>query len=98
MEFQLLGSLEETDGERSVEFGGGKPRALLALLLLHANEVVTTDRLIEELWGDAAPTTAAKSVQLYVSRIRRALGGDPILHTRAGGYCLQLDDWQLDLN
>ena len=83
MEFRLLGPLEVVDGDRLLALGGVKPRSLLALLLLHANEVVSTDRLIDELWGDEPPATAAKSVQVHVSRLRKELGEDRLHDPRA---------------
>jgi DNA-binding SARP family transcriptional activator len=96
MEFRLLGPLEVVDGERQLALGGVKPRSLLALLLLHANEVVSTDRLIDELWGDEPPATAVKSVQVHVSRLRKELGEDRLL-TRAPGYVLRVSPSELDL-
>lgn len=74
MDFRLLGPLEVAEDGRLLALGGVKQRSLLALLLLHAGQVVSTDRLTAELWGDAPPATAAKSIQVYVSRLRRALG------------------------
>ena len=64
MEFRLLGPLEVLDSDRPVPLGRGRQRALFALLLIHANEVVSTDRLIDQLWGEAPPRTALKSVQV----------------------------------
>ena len=96
MEFRLLGPLEVSERGRSVALGGLKQRSLLAILLLHANELVSTDRLHAELWGDAAPVTAAKSIQVYVSRLRKELGADR-LTTRAPGYVLHVDPSELDL-
>ena len=64
MDFRLLGPLEVFDGARAVVIGGGKRRSLLALLLLHSNEVVSADRLIDELWGEHPPATAAKGLQV----------------------------------
>ncbi len=75
MDFRILGPLEALDEGRPVRVGGGKQRALLALLLLHSNEPLSTDRLIDELWGEQPPGTAAKNVQVYVSRLRKALAG-----------------------
>lgn len=66
------------------------------MLLLHANETITADRLIDELWGDHPPPTAAKTVQVYISRLRKALGGDGMVATREHGYELRLEDDQLD--
>src|SRR3712207_8917426 len=77
MEFRLLGPVEVLDGERACALGGGKQRALLALLLLHANEAVATDRLIDELWGGRPPATVTKRVHVYVSRLRRDVRGGP---------------------
>jgi DNA-binding SARP family transcriptional activator len=96
MEFRLLGPLEVVDGDRRLTLGGVKPRSLLAMLLLHANEVVSADRLIDELWGDEAPATAAKSIQVYVSRLRKDLG-EGRLATRAPGYVLNVDPSEFDL-
>ena len=75
--------------------GGGKRRSLLALLLLHGNKVVSADRLIDELWGEHPPPTAAKGLQVYVSQLRKELqnGSDrdgDVLVTRANGYVLVL--------
>src|ERR671915_410423 len=74
MDFRLLDPLEVSERDRSLSLGGLKQRSLLAILLLHANEVVSSDRLIGELWGETPPVTAAKSVQVYVSRLRKELG------------------------
>ena len=107
MEFRLLGPLEVHRHGRLVAVGGRKQRSLLALLLLHANEVVSNDRLIDELWGEQAPPTAAKALQVYVSQLRKALetGGGPdggaserVLVTRPAGYMIRLDDDQFDLH
>jgi len=93
--FRVLGPLEVIDGDRAVGIGG-QQRSMLAMLLLHANQVVSVDRLIEALWGAAPPATAAKTVQVYVSRLRKDLG-DQRLSTRAPGYLLHLDRSELDL-
>jgi DNA-binding SARP family transcriptional activator len=82
--------------ERSLELGGPKQRSLLAILLLHANKVVSTDRLIDELWGAAPPATAPKSLQVLVSRLRKKLG-DGRLATHAPGYVLLVDPAEFDL-
>jgi DNA-binding SARP family transcriptional activator len=97
MDFRLLGPLEvvsERDGP--IALGGAKQRSLLAVLLLHANEVVSTDRLIDQLWGAEPPATAAKSIQVYVSRLRKALG-DERLVTQPPGYVLRVQSSDVDL-
>jgi predicted ATPase/DNA-binding SARP family transcriptional activator len=98
MRFGILGPFEVTDdqGREVRRLGGRKQRAVLAILLLRAGEVVSSDRLIDELWGDRAPATAAKTLQVYVSNLRKALG-EGVLVTRAGGYVLQVDQGGFDL-
>jgi DNA-binding SARP family transcriptional activator len=71
VQFRILGPLEVLDGQRLVELGRPKQRALLAVLLVHANQVVALDRLIEELWGEQPPAQATASLQAYVSNLRR---------------------------
>jgi predicted ATPase/DNA-binding SARP family transcriptional activator len=88
MRFGILGPFEVADDQgRELVVGGHRQRTVLAILLLHAGEVVSSDRLIEELWGEHAPATAAKTIQVYISKLRSALG-DGVVHTRAGGYML----------
>jgi DNA-binding SARP family transcriptional activator len=96
MEFGLLGPLEALKDGQPIGLGGGKQRTLLAVLLLHANQAVSSDRLIDELWGESPPATAAKIVQVYVSRLRKELG-DARLVTRAPGYLLRAQPHELDL-
>ena len=96
MEFRLLGPLEVVEHDRPLALGGAKQRSLLAVLLLHANEVVAKEHLIDEVWGEAPPATVNKSVQTYVSRLRRQLG-DGRLETRAPGYVLRVEPAELDL-
>ena len=100
MDFRILGPLEVLDDERPLDVGGGKQRSVLALLLLHANEVVSSDRLIDELWPDEPPASAAKIIQAHVSRLRKALdgAGDAVLQTRSRGYLLRVEPGQLDLD
>ncbi len=95
MEFRVLGPLEVVDGRRSLPLGGAKPRSVLAVLLLHANETVTSEKLIDELWGGTPPETAAKALQGYVSNLRKTLPPDVIL-TRPRGYAIELEPEQLD--
>ena len=87
MEFRILGPLEVTQDGRTLELGATKQQTLLAVLLLHAGEIVSPTRLMTELWGEDPPSTAAKGVQGYVSSLRRILGADAIA-TRAHGYVL----------
>jgi DNA-binding SARP family transcriptional activator len=96
MEFRLLGPLEVAEQGRLLSLGGVKPRSLLALLLLHANRVVSTERLIDELWPDAPPSSAAKCITVYVSGLRKQLGQGRLI-TRAPGYLMQVDRSELDL-
>jgi DNA-binding SARP family transcriptional activator len=97
MEFRILGPLEAWDGGRELSLGGPKPRALLALLLLHVNEVVPTDRLIDELWGEDSPEDAASALRVNVSRLRKSLSQD-VLATRSPGYVVRVDPDELDLS
>ena len=97
MEFRILGPLEVRDGDRTIPLAGGRQRALLMLLLLNANEALSTDRLVEQMWGEDAPTTAPKVVQNHVSQLRRALG-DGMLVTEAFGYALRVEQGSLDLD
>lgn len=94
MQFRILGPLEVVERD-ALPLGGGKQRAVLAILLLHRGEVISSERLIEELWGERPPATAAKTLQGYVFHLRRALG-DGLLHTRRAGYELELAPDQLD--
>jgi YVTN family beta-propeller protein len=101
MEFRVLGPLEVREADRLVSLGGAKQRALLAALLLHANEVVSRARLIDGLWGEAPPVTAAHTIETYVSRLRRLLHdteSHAVLVTRPPGYMLRIRPGQLDLN
>ena len=97
MEFRILGPLEVWDEDREVSLGGPKPRALLAVLLLHPNEVVPTDRLIDELWGEDSPDDAAAALRVNVSRLRKALPQD-VLTTRSPGYVIRVEPDELDLH
>jgi DNA-binding SARP family transcriptional activator len=99
VDFRILGPLEAVDAGRTVALGGAKQRALLAVLLLRAGEVVSADRIVDELWGAEPPATAAHTIQVFVSRLRKALepGGAGRLLTRPPGYTMQLEDGELDL-
>jgi DNA-binding SARP family transcriptional activator len=95
VEFRVLGPLEVVDGGQPVDLPRRKHRALLAALLLHAGEPVSSDRLIEELWGERPPRTARDALQNYVSLVRKALGAD-VLVTRSGSYLLDVSPEQID--
>ena len=92
MEFRVLGDLEVRHQGEAIPLGAHQQRAVLAILVLHAGEVVSGDRLMDELWGDEPPARAAKTVKVYVSRLRKALTGaagtraDPIV-TRDPRVC-----------
>ena len=96
IEFRILGPLEVEDEGQLVPLGGAKQRAVLAILLLHRGEVVSIDRLVDELWGERPPGTATKTVQVYVSRLRKEIGQDRVL-TRGGGYVLDIEPGRLDV-
>ncbi|HVS43629.1 MAG TPA: BTAD domain-containing putative transcriptional regulator, partial [Candidatus Dormibacteraeota bacterium] len=104
LDYRVLGPLEVRAGERELSIGTGRQRAVLARLLLDANMVVSSDRLIDALWGDhTLPESAAKALQTHVTTLRRALEpdrqkGDPsILVTRSPGYLLRVDPDDVDL-
>jgi DNA-binding SARP family transcriptional activator len=86
--FLVLGPLEASLDGRELEIGAGRQRALLALLVLHAGEVLSLDRIVDALWGEQAPPSAAKVVQGYVSQLRRSLAPSAIV-TRGSGYVVQ---------
>ena len=96
MEFRILGPVEVSDDGRVVRLGGGKQRAVLALLLLNANRVVASERMIELLWGERPPATAATALHGHISSLRKALGPD-VIATRPPGYVLQTGIGELDL-
>src|SRR5215468_4644665 len=98
VEFRILGPLEVVKDGEPVALGTLKERLVLGVLLLHANEFVSRERLIDDLWGEAPPPTARKAVNVYLSKIRKAVsvaGADPIT-TGAGGYRLNVAPESLD--
>ncbi|HEX6855620.1 MAG TPA: BTAD domain-containing putative transcriptional regulator [Streptosporangiaceae bacterium] len=98
MEFRILGSIEVGDGDQRVDLGGLRERTLLARLLLAAGQVVSADRIAEDIWAGDPPPQAAATLRVYVSRLRRALGpaGASAVQTQPPGYRLQLQPGQLD--
>ncbi|HEX8025759.1 MAG TPA: BTAD domain-containing putative transcriptional regulator, partial [Candidatus Limnocylindrales bacterium] len=93
---RVLGPIEADVDGAPVDLGGPKSRAVLALLVLEANRAISTDHLIEQLWGDEPPASAEATLQSYVSRLRRALGAD-VIESTGGGYRLRLDPERLDI-
>jgi DNA-binding SARP family transcriptional activator len=96
LEFRILGPLEVADAGKPLQLHGQKQRALLALLLLNANRAVSTDRIIDALWGEQPPRTAATSLQNFVSQLRKLLGPETLV-TKPPGYQLAVAPEQLDL-
>jgi basic membrane lipoprotein Med (substrate-binding protein (PBP1-ABC) superfamily)/DNA-binding SARP family transcriptional activator len=99
MDFRILGALEVSAGGAVAELGPPKQRALLAILLLHAGQIVPIDRLIDLLWGENPPRTASHSIQIYISDLRKAIEtpeGRRILATRPPGYQLDADPTSID--
>src|SRR5262249_40766801 len=102
LDFRVLGPLEVAANGTFLPLGGAKQRAVLALLVLHANNVVSVDRLIDELWGAEPPESALNMLQGYVSHLRKVLephrsrGEHELLVSRPPGYVLQIRPEQLD--
>jgi DNA-binding SARP family transcriptional activator/ABC-type glycerol-3-phosphate transport system substrate-binding protein len=96
MRFLLLGPLEARDDGRALPLGGPKQRTVLAHLLLQANRVVSTERLIDAIWGEEPPATARNTLQTYIRHLRRALGAERIQH-RSSGYLLHADPQEVDV-
>jgi DNA-binding SARP family transcriptional activator/ABC-type branched-subunit amino acid transport system substrate-binding protein len=104
MQFRILGPLDVAENGHRIDLGGPRQRALLALLLLNANEVVSRDRLIDELWGEEPPASAVKTLQVHVSRLRGSLNGRDgasgpgagRLETHGHGYLLRVEPGELD--
>ncbi|MGZ4394372.1 MAG: BTAD domain-containing putative transcriptional regulator [Gaiellaceae bacterium] len=97
LEFRILGPVEVLDREKALALGGQKQRAVLAALLIDAGHVVSTDYLVDALWGEHPPKTAGTSLQNFVSQLRKALGPE-VLVTKPPGYQLRLEPGQLDLD
>ena len=98
MEFRALGDLEVVDDGLALELGSHQQRAVLAILALSSGNAVSSDRLIEALWGQRPPASAAKTIQVYISRLRKVLGiGDELIATVDHGYALRVDPKQIDV-
>jgi DNA-binding SARP family transcriptional activator len=99
MDFRILGPLEIWAEGAQLRLSGDRQRALLAILLLHAGEAVTSDRLMDDLWGDAPPAAGGTALRVRVSQLRKALGDDgKLITSRAHGYALSIEPGQLDLH
>src|ERR1700730_14641710 len=100
MQIKLLGPLEVRDQDGVVDLGGGRRRALLAMLALNAGRVVAAERLVELLWRDAPPPSATNALQVHISTLRKALepDGPPyrVLLSQTPGYVLNADQGQID--
>jgi len=102
MEFRMLGPFDVIVDGASIPLGGGKQRALLAILAIHANEVVSVDRLIDELWGEQPPDSAPNTIQAYISRLRKALepnggrGARRLIASAPPGYVLRAPPGAMD--
>src|SRR6266508_3483203 len=97
MDYRILGPLEAFDGERGLSLGGARQRAVLALLLLRANEALTRDVIVDQLWGENPPQTVGKVLQNCISALRKELpGGSDTLRTVGSAYVLQLAPGELD--
>lgn len=98
VEFRILGPMEVLNKGVAVPLGGAKQRAVLADLLIHANEVVSVDRLVDDVWPEGPPASSTNTLQVYVSNLRKALASsEPMLLTRRPGYLLKVAPGSLDL-
>lgn len=95
MDFRILGPLEVSTGDGSLEIGGRRQRTVLAVLVLNANRTTSTDSIIDAVWGDDPPATARRSIQVYVSRLKKAFGDGRITSVDPG-YRLRVEDGELD--
>jgi DNA-binding SARP family transcriptional activator/Tfp pilus assembly protein PilF len=96
MEFRILGAVEVRRDDEVVSVGGAKPRAILAVLLLHANQAVSAGTLALVLWGEDAAPRMVRAVQVHVSRLRKALADPDVLVTTPAGYVLRVRPGELD--
>jgi WD40 repeat protein/DNA-binding SARP family transcriptional activator len=96
MDFRVLGPLEVRSERGAVHLGGPKPRAVLAVLLLHANEPVSSARLVEAVWGEEETTVGRRSLQVSISRLRKALGDPDVVKTKGTSYEVRVRPGELD--
>jgi DNA-binding SARP family transcriptional activator len=95
VDFRILGPLYVSREGRELRLGGHQQKVLVCLLLLHANEVVSAERIIDALWGEAAPATARKALQVSMSRLRQVLGAG-VLETHTPGYLIRVQNGEFD--
>src|SRR5450755_850779 len=99
VEFRILGALEVVGADGPLGLGSAQQRAALALLVVAAPEPMSRDRMVDELWGERPPASAAHAVQVYVSGIRKVLragGGESVVVSHRSGYELAVADEQVD--
>ncbi|HEU0089223.1 MAG TPA: BTAD domain-containing putative transcriptional regulator [Pseudonocardiaceae bacterium] len=96
MEFRVLGPVQVLEGQRAIPVPAGRVRSLLAVLLLRANQVVTVQELVGQLWDESPPAHPRAAIQTYIGRLRQAVGGR-LIQTTPSGYQIELDPAQLDL-
>jgi DNA-binding SARP family transcriptional activator len=97
LRYQVLGLIELSSGDGSVRLGGPKQRAVLALLLLNANRVVSERQFLAMVWGDDPPLSVRGQLQMYVSQLRKLIG-EPVIMRRPPGYLIQVRPGELDLD
>src|SRR5262249_2849331 len=96
MRIQMLGPFQLKEGGRQISIGGVRQRAVLADLLLHANKVVPSERLLVDLWGDDSPPSAVNALQAAISRVRKMLPPDRLI-TTGPGYMLRIFPAEFDV-
>jgi DNA-binding SARP family transcriptional activator len=95
LEFKILGPLDVSSDQGPLKLGGSKQRALLAILLVNAGRVVSTDTLVDQLWDERPPRTAVTSLQNFLSQLRKLLGPEAVV-TKPPGYLLRVEPGQID--
>ena len=103
VEFHILGPIEVAGDSGAIRLGGPRQRAVLAILLLHPNQVVPVERIVDDLYGDAGPATALAQVRDHVSQLRKLLGegagggsGETVIETHPPGYLLRVEPDEVD--
>src|ERR1700726_2269580 len=102
MEFRVLGPFEVHDGDQEIPIGAFRQRAVLALLTIHAGQMLSTDRIIDEIWSGSPPPSALKTLHAYISRLRKSLhdptisGAGVSLLSHHSGYELAIEPSDVD--